>query len=202
MNDTSMRLSSAVTPRDAGPLADYKRMFENGALCDFELRMNDDQTLKAHKAILSARSPVFFTMLTSGMQEATESSVHVPDFDSVTMKELLRFVYCNETRNMSEVVFDLTFAAEKYEISQLKQVCSNYMKSKITTENIIDIMIIADRVSDMRELFDKCVEFIVQWVSQISCFKGFDFMNHFHTQELSGYVKRRNMEEDSKWFLT
>lgn len=142
--------------------SDYKILFESGTISDFELHMNDDKTLKAHKAILVARSPVFFKMLTTDMQEANKSSVDVPDFDSKTMKELLRFIYCNEVENLKLVAFTLIYAAEKYEIVKLKKICCDDIISKLSAENVVDALIIADRVSDMEKLFHQCIEFVVE----------------------------------------
>lgn len=151
-----------IAALEINPLSDYKRMLETEALSDFKLIMNDNKTLKAHKAILSARSPVFFSMLTNEMQEANNNQVEIPDFDYETMKELLRFVYCGELQNLDEVATDLIFAAEKYEITQLKDTCASHIISRLSIDNVIEALIIADLLSDMTQLTRKCVEFAVE----------------------------------------
>ena len=57
-------------------------MFESSVLADLEMKMNDGETLTAHKSILAARSPVFRAMLTTRMKEAATNSVEIPDFCS------------------------------------------------------------------------------------------------------------------------
>jgi speckle-type POZ protein len=132
-------------------------MFENEILCDFELKMNDGVTLKTHKTVLVARSPVFHKMLTTDMKEAATSSVDVPDFGSKTMRKMLRFVYCGEVENLQEVANDLIFAAEKYKIQQLKELCIDHIISQLTRENVVDALIIADRVSKTKKLLKACI---------------------------------------------
>lgn len=148
-------------PESTNAMSDYKVMFESQALSDFKLKMNDNRVLKAHRAILSARSPVFLSMLTNNMQEAAECSVDIPDYDSQTMKELLRFVYYNEVENLDEVATDLIFAAEKYQIEPLKKVCSEHILSKLELDNVVDLLGLFDRITGMETLFKKCAEFAI-----------------------------------------
>jgi speckle-type POZ protein len=142
---------------------DYKNIFEDESLHDFELKMNDGVTLKAHKAVLIARSSVFFKMLTTDMKEAKQGFVEVPDFDSKTMRELLRFMYCSEVENLDEMANDLIFAAEKYEVQQLKELCIDHIISKLTRENVLDALIIADRVNNTDNILNKCIEIVSRY---------------------------------------
>lgn len=98
-------------------------MFESETFSDFELISKDGKVLKAHKAVLASRSPVFFSMLNIDMEEAERGSVNVPDVDKKTLKELLRFIYCNEVEGLNEISRKLIFAAEKYELKSLKTLC-------------------------------------------------------------------------------
>lgn len=140
--------------------SDYKNLFLTGALVDFDMKMNDGEILKAHKTVLIARSPVFFKMLTTDMQEAKMNSIEIPDFDSKTMKELLRFVYYKKVENLNALVFDLIYAAEKYEIAKLKMICCNHIISILSQKNVLDALIVADRMSGMQKLFQTCVSCI------------------------------------------
>ena len=136
-------------------------MFESSILADFELKMNDGEILMAHKSILAARSPVFRAMLTTGMKEASKNSVEVPDFDSKTVRELLRFIYCGELE-IPEVVTDLIFAAEKYEVSELKNICIDQILSELTEENVVETLIIADQVSGTGTIVAGCLKIVLK----------------------------------------
>jgi speckle-type POZ protein len=138
----------------------YKKILEDEVLSNFELKMNDGVALKAHKTILIAQSPVFFKMLTTEMTEAKKGFVDVLDFDSKTIREMLRFIYCGEVQNLDEIASDLIFAAEKYEVQQLKEVCIDVITSKLAEDNILDALIIADRVTNTNKLLNKCIEIV------------------------------------------
>ena len=137
-------------------------MLESSILADFELKMNDGETLMAHKSILAARSPVFRAMLTTKMKETAWNSVTVPDFCSKTMRELLRFIYCGEV-DIPDGVTDLIFAAEKYELLELKEICINRLISDRTDENVVETLIIADQVSDSERLTAACVKIVMKY---------------------------------------
>lgn len=123
--------------------------------------MNDGETLKAHKSVLVQHSPVFAMMLTHVTQEATNNSVQVTDFDSTTMKELLRFVHSSVVENLDSVAFDLVVAAEKYQIDKLKEICCRWIFDKLTDETIFEALFLATRLCDMDKMFKKCVDFII-----------------------------------------
>lgn len=141
---------------------DYQKMFENELFVDFALQTNDGQVLRAHKVILSARSPVFFAMLTSNMREAHQSVVLVPDFDSRVMLEVLRYIYVNEVQSLNEISRELVFAAEKYQILALKEICLVNILQSLRISNVVESFLIADRVSNAGKLFSKCVEIIMR----------------------------------------
>ena len=137
-------------------------MFDNELFTDFELRTKDGKKLKAHKAIMAARSPMVYAMLSNDMKKANENVVVVPDFDHVVMKEVLRFIYYNEVENMSKLVHDLINAAEKYQLEELKDLCLGPIISSLTVDNAVKSLLIADRVSNTKNLFDECLNFIMR----------------------------------------
>lgn len=135
-------------------------MFENESLSDFKINSGDDKTLVAHKVVLAARSPVFYAMLTNDLIEAKESVVNVPDFDSKVMKEVLRFIYCNTVEGLTGTAPDLIYAAEKYQIEDLKNICIETLTATVTVSNVLKSLVIADQV-DSEALFNKCLKVIV-----------------------------------------
>lgn len=132
-------------------------MFENELFADFELRCNDDQTLKCHKCILAARSVVFWAMLSSDMQEAKEGFSEVPEFDSTVMKEVLRFIYCDRVEDLDTISKKLIFAAEYYDLEVLKEICIRNIIQNLSKENVVEVLLITEKISGCEELFKKCV---------------------------------------------
>lgn len=142
-------------------LDDYRKMFDNELFADFMLVTCDLVTLKAHKVVLSARSPVFYAMLTSDMQEAAAGVANIRDFDSRVMKEVLRFIYYAEVQNMDKIARDLVFAAEKYQLDMLKEMCLENIRKNLKVRNLTCAFLISDRVSNASKLYVDCVDMLV-----------------------------------------
>lgn len=142
--------------------SDYKKMFESKDFVDFLLKSSDGKLFDLHKVVISARSPVFYAMLRSNMEESKKNFAFVPDFDSTTMKEVLRFIYYNHVENLPEIATELIYAAEKYQLDELKEICVKTIIATLSTNNVIDALIISDRVSNMNGLFEKCFDLIVR----------------------------------------
>lgn len=135
-------------------------MFDNQILSDFRLKTKDGKILKAHKAILVARSPMFYAMLISNMQEPTEDFANISDYDSIIMKEVLRFIYYNDVEDLQGIAHDLVFAAEKYHVKYLKELCLDTLIASLSIENALKLLMIADRLSNASELFNESVKVI------------------------------------------
>jgi len=143
-------------------LSDFKKMFATSAFSDFELTSSDDQVFNVHKIILSVRSPVFFAMLSNEMKEAKLNAAKIPNIDGVTLKELLRFIYCSCVENLPEVAEDLIQAAEQYQLDKLKKQCLESLIESLSLENVIARFQIADHISDASELFKKSMRMIIK----------------------------------------
>jgi speckle-type POZ protein len=137
-------------------------MFEDESLADFELECNDGKTLKCHKFILAARSPVFRTMLSIDMKEAKEGFVDVLDFGSSVMKEVLRFVYRDDVGNIQHIARSLVFAAEKYELEKLKKICIESMIENLSKDNAIRSLLITEKIPGCEKLYEECVDVILR----------------------------------------
>jgi len=141
---------------------DFKRMFDTSAFSDFKLKSSDDEVFNVHKSVLSVRSPVFFAMLSNEMKEAKENAVKIPNMDSVTLNELLRFIYCNRVEDLPEVAEELVQAAEQYQLETLKKLCCESLIESLAVDNVIARYQIADHISDASQLFQKCMDMIIK----------------------------------------
>lgn len=114
---------------------DFKCALECDDLKDVTF-MVEDKVVKAHKAILGARSPVFKNMFMSNMREMKENVVEVTDIKLDTFQEMLHFIYVGSfTENFTIVVLELLEAAHKYQIESLIKACENEMHRSLTEEN-------------------------------------------------------------------
>lgn len=151
--------------------ADYEK-FLSEAFSDVELHMNDGKILKAQKAILMDRSPVFFGMLTNEMQEESQYSVitrTITDITSKTMKVLLEFIYYDKVEYWNYIdITNLLYAADKYKLDKLKQLCFQKIISGLSgplcviKANVIKALVVSDRFTGTEAIFQKCLPIVVQ----------------------------------------
>jgi speckle-type POZ protein len=133
-------------------------MFNDSTFTDFELKCSDGKVLKAHKVILVARSPVFHAILLNDMKEAQQGFAEVFDFDSTVMKEVLRFIYSNQVEGLEKISNRLIFAAEKFQLEGLKEMCIDNIVANLSPKNVLRCLRLADRVSNSKKLVAGCIE--------------------------------------------
>ncbi|GFU43969.1 speckle-type POZ protein B, partial [Nephila pilipes] len=107
--------------QDQGSLKDDMYcMYIEERFCDLTLKVAD-VSFTVHKAILSARSPVFSAML--NVRDGIPSSeIVIPDINSDTMSKLLVFMYSDTLEDLDwEKALNLYSAADKYQIFALKK---------------------------------------------------------------------------------
>ncbi|GFR00873.1 TD and POZ domain-containing protein 3 [Trichonephila clavata] len=127
---------------------DLKCLYDEGILSDVKLRTTT-QTFHAHKAILSARSPVFRRMFSIDMKEKIQESVDILGFEDDTLRRLLQYLYINTLEDLQwENALNLYAAADKYGIVCLKSKCSSFLKSNLCPNNVCDVLVLADMHGD------------------------------------------------------
>lgn len=148
-------------------VTDFEKMFDKNILTDFDLKTNDVEVLKVHKVVLAARSPVFYAMLKNGYKELKQMYVDIKQYDSVVMKEVLRFMYCQKVRFINEeITHKLAFAADMYQVEDLKEACINQIIFTLSTDNVLKSLILADQLT--KNLYSECMELIIRYVSEAS----------------------------------
>ena len=81
-----------------------------------------EETFGAHRSLLSARSPVFAAMFSSGMKEAECGQVRIEDVDSVVFQSFLKFLYTGMFESSAKDK-DLFNVADKYRVETLIELC-------------------------------------------------------------------------------
>lgn len=107
-----------------------------------------EETLQAHKSILTARSPVFAAMFEHNMQEAAQNCVVIEDVDPTVFKALLRYIYSDKVTCLNSKAHELYAVADKYGIPTLKSLCRNHILQKLDPGNAADTLKLADLHSD------------------------------------------------------
>ncbi|XP_015123829.1 speckle-type POZ protein [Diachasma alloeum] len=137
---------------------DMKYLLENHTNTDVILQTGN-KTFKAHKAILSARSPVFAATFKGDWKENKENKVEVPDMHQDVLGELLTFMYTDETPNLTTMAMSLLAAADRYNVESLKSRCEKHLFEYMTVENAAEILETAN-LHNAERLKKSAVEFI------------------------------------------
>ncbi|PAA58105.1 hypothetical protein BOX15_Mlig001084g7 [Macrostomum lignano] len=124
---------------------ELSQLLERGLHADVALCVGaNGAELRAHKSVLSARSPVFQAMFEHQMEESRANRVEVPDLDEDTMREVLRYLYTGRAPNLSNMADSLLAAADKYQLDRLKVMCEESLAASLTVENTCDCLVLAD----------------------------------------------------------
>uniref|UniRef100_A0AC35F874 BTB domain-containing protein n=1 Tax=Panagrolaimus sp. PS1159 TaxID=55785 RepID=A0AC35F874_9BILA len=81
----------------------------------------EKQEIKIHKWILCAKSPVFKAELNSGMKEALEKRIEIPEFSLETVKIFVEYCYEKDIKELftEENASELLHFSDKYNIQLL-----------------------------------------------------------------------------------
>ncbi|XP_075151073.1 protein roadkill-like [Haematobia irritans] len=136
----------------------FGQLLLKGKLSDVILKANGE-SVKAHKAILSARSQVFSAMFDHHMEENKTGVVVIDDIKGDVLKEMLYFIYTGTSPKLNEFAVELAAAAEKYCLDDLKCLCSQHLIRNTNLQTVIDFLALAD-VYNMADLKSHTLKFI------------------------------------------
>jgi BTB/POZ domain len=136
----------------------FELLLTDGLFSDLKIKTSDGKILNAHKSILAVRCPAFCEKFRTDMNQIDKAQVDFKEFDSNVVEKLLRFIYCGKIENFEEIASKLIFAAEKFQLVQLKEMCMQCIIQSLSIENVIPSFGIATNISGTKELFMKCVE--------------------------------------------
>ena len=114
------------------------RMLYEGILSDVTINTSDG-SMRAHKAVLSASSPVFQSMFLHDLKEKESSTIEIDDMSSESCMAFLSYVY----GTIKPIEFwkhrlALLAAANKYNMSDLKQACEESLLEDINSGNVLE----------------------------------------------------------------
>jgi len=112
-------------------------------LSDVVIVCKGDVELKAHRAVLAARSPVFEAMFTHEMTEKLSGQVKIPDYKMEEMRDFLLFLY-HAKLGSYEHAAKLLELADRYQVPTLKELCEAYLTSKVTKDNAMEMLELAN----------------------------------------------------------
>ncbi|XP_067127903.1 BTB/POZ domain-containing protein 6-like [Centruroides vittatus] len=121
----------------------------------------NEKKVKAHKLILAMRSDVFQAMFYGTMRE-TRSDVLVTDIDERIFQIMLKYIYTDQFEaKLPEDIISTFYAAHKYHIPPLMNLCRTEIVPKLTGNNVSKIFQVARLLED-EILITKCENIIPQ----------------------------------------
>lgn len=113
-------------------------MLDEGIHADVTIN-TPDGTLRAHKAILSASSLVFNSMFHLNLKEKESSTINIEDMTLESCMALLSYLYGTiKQKDFWKHRLALLGAANKYDISELKDACEESLLEDINTGNVLE----------------------------------------------------------------
>ncbi|XP_033212144.1 speckle-type POZ protein-like [Belonocnema kinseyi] len=141
-------------------IADIATYFEDPTFKDVSFFIRNKE-FTAHKNILASRSEVFATMFRVKMSEGLTSKVEVEDIEPVIFEKMLRFIYSDKVDDLKPAeASPLFFAAHKYDLEKLKNICIKSLYENLSIENVIQTLLLADLYS-LGKLRESAMKFLV-----------------------------------------
>ena len=110
----------------------------NDSFCDVTVAVTS-RDFRAHKCVLAAASPFFFTLLTSDMRESNENliKIELEEATEPVMQDLLQYVYTGNVMATEDNAHNLIASADYLLLPSLKTVVGRYLSEHLTVENCI-----------------------------------------------------------------
>ncbi|KAL7107749.1 hypothetical protein ACP275_06G074300 [Erythranthe tilingii] len=145
--------SVIVPPSDMGQSLKYLLDSETG--CDITFQVGEE-SFRAHKLILAARSPVFRAQFFGLVGNPNSDKVEIEDVEPFIFKALLQFIYSDELPSFHEIMDSTTTpsaimmqhllaAADRFGLDRLKQLCEVKLCEEVNAETVATTLSLAEQ---------------------------------------------------------
>ncbi|NWT47439.1 KLHL4 protein, partial [Chroicocephalus maculipennis] len=112
-------------------------------LCDVLLIVGN-QKIPAHRLVLSAVSDYFAAMFTNDVREAKQEEIKMEGVDPDALKALVRYAYTGILELKEDTIESLLAAACLLQLSQVIEVCCNFLMKQLHPSNCLGIRSFGD----------------------------------------------------------
>ena len=150
---------------------------KKGQFCDVVLEVcngEDQARFNAHRVVLCAGSPFFYSALNNDMKESKEGLIRLEDMSKVAIEELLDYLYTGHVDVTQHNAFDLLKIADFLVIPSLKEVSSKFIIQKLSSSNCLMVYYLAVNYRCI-ELQEKARDFV--FANFTSVVEHEDFLN-------------------------
>ncbi|CAO4364921.1 Protein CBR-BATH-44 [Caenorhabditis briggsae] len=158
-------------PKPTEVTKDLENLFRSGKHADFTFVI-EGRELKAHKAILAARSPVFAAMMESHTAESQNSRVVLGEIEYEVVQQLLNYIYSGTCTKMGGYALEILAAADRFALPGLKNLAEAAMKNGLSAETVCKQLAHAD-LYNMTEFKKEAIKFICLNANAVIASEGF-----------------------------
>ncbi|XP_065846899.1 BTB/POZ domain-containing protein At1g21780-like, partial [Euphorbia lathyris] len=140
----------------------FSRMLDEAIHADVTINTADG-TVSAHKAVLSASSPVFQSMFHHELKEKESSTIYIQDMTLDCCKALLSYLYGTiEPGTFWTHRIALIGAANKYDIQDLKDACEESLLEDLNSGNVLERLQEA-WLYQLHKLKNGCLKYLIDF---------------------------------------
>ncbi|KAH0887118.1 hypothetical protein HID58_063214, partial [Brassica napus] len=166
-----------------------KDLLDSELGCDIIFQVGDE-TYKAHKLILAARSPVFRAQFYGPVGNNSVDRVVIEDIEPSIFKAMLSFIYTDvlpdvheitgstSTASFTNMIQHLLAAADLYDLGRLKILCEAFLCEELNVDNVATTLALADQ-HQFLQLKAFCLKFVASPANLRAVMKseGFKHLN-------------------------
>uniref|UniRef100_A0A2D4MPB2 BTB domain-containing protein n=1 Tax=Micrurus spixii TaxID=129469 RepID=A0A2D4MPB2_9SAUR len=114
--------------------------------CDVQLQVGEG-AYKVHRLVLAASSSYFAALFAGGMKESSKDVVQILGVDANIFQILLEFIYTGIVSINENNVQELIVAADMFQLSEVVDLCCEFLKGQIDPMNCIGLFQFADQIA-------------------------------------------------------
>ncbi|KAK1417980.1 hypothetical protein QVD17_27116 [Tagetes erecta] len=145
-------------------------------------------SIGAHRAIMAARSPVFKTMFSHDLKEKEMSVINISDMSIESCQVFLNYIYGNIIdQDFFTHRLDLLRAADKYDVTDLKEACHESLLDDIDANNVLERLQYSS-LYHLPKLKICCMQYLVRFGKIFDIVEDFNVFIQSADRELIGEV--------------
>ncbi|KOB63459.1 Roadkill [Operophtera brumata] len=150
--------TKAVTPLTSQLTVDFGALLIDTSFSDVIMKSVEGAKFKAHKSVLAVRSKVLRAHFEHNTKESITNVVET-SWETEVLGDLLTFVYTDKVPEVIAAPDKLLVAADYYQLDSLKRLCEEVLHKRLTVENAIDTLQLAELYS-LSSLWQQTLSFI------------------------------------------
>ena len=138
--------------------SDLSKIMFDEASGDFRIRC-EDQEIKVHKLILSARSPVLKAMLESDTVEKRLGVITMENVSMDVLRQMVNYIYTAKIDTNFQQIKELLVLANQYLIEGLVEDCGSLIIESVNKSNALELGLFGEE-HNSKKLIQFCAEYI------------------------------------------